>query len=258
MQRRSPAIPLAPQSIMIDTPSRLTLVGSPIVITGRTGRLPQGGQLNYRFVDRNGQELGVGDLARERCRRSARQLQRLAELQPAAGWRHHPRRDLRARQRSRRGRRRQRARPGGGRAVPEHHDRHAAARHAGGQPDGADGAGRRGGPTLAASATGSSTAPTSSSARATSRSAARRARRAASTPSCTLILPINGDTIRAEIFDESIATNAISLYVAPLPQQIAIDTPPPGTLVGSPMVFTGRTTRPPVRQRPELPRDQRR
>jgi hypothetical protein len=61
-------------------------------------------------------------------------------------------------------------------------------------------------------------------------------------------LPFDGDTISAEIYEDpasgSNATSGpISLYVAPVPQQITIDTPPPGTLVGSPLTLTGQTVR---------------
>jgi hypothetical protein len=57
-------------------------------------------------------------------------------------------------------------------------------------------------------------------------------------------LPFDGDTITAKIYDQDQANGAsVSLYVAPVPQAIAIDTPPAGALVGSPMTVTGRTVR---------------
>jgi hypothetical protein len=66
--------------------------------------------------------------------------------------------------------------------------------------------------------------------------------------SLTFDLPFDGDTITAQISDLDangtvLASQSINLYVAPVPQQITIDTPPPGTLVGSPMTVTGWTVR---------------
>jgi hypothetical protein len=61
-------------------------------------------------------------------------------------------------------------------------------------------------------------------------------------------LPPNGGTIIVEIFEPgaagapSVATANINLSVSP-PQAITIETPPPGTTVGSPVVITGRTAR---------------
>jgi hypothetical protein len=53
-------VPVAPLVITIDSPSPGTLVGSPVVITGRTSRLPRNGVLLYRFVDSAGRQLGMG------------------------------------------------------------------------------------------------------------------------------------------------------------------------------------------------------
>jgi hypothetical protein len=61
-------------------------------------------------------------------------------------------------------------------------------------------------------------------------------------------LPPNGGTVIVEIFEPgaagapSVATASINLSVSP-PQAITIETPPPGTTVGSPVVITGRTAR---------------
>jgi hypothetical protein len=52
--------PPALQQIFIDTPPPGTLVGSPVVITGRTVQYPFGGQLAYRFRDGQGSQLGSG------------------------------------------------------------------------------------------------------------------------------------------------------------------------------------------------------
>ncbi len=49
-----------PQAIIIDTPPTGTTVGSPVVITGRTARFPFQGSLGYRFFDANGRTLGGG------------------------------------------------------------------------------------------------------------------------------------------------------------------------------------------------------
>ena len=57
-------------------------------------------------------------------------------------------------------------------------------------------------------------------------------------------LPFDGDTITARIYDQDQANGAsVSLYVAPVPQSITINSPPAGALVGSPMTVTGATTR---------------
>jgi len=64
-------------------------------------------------------------------------------------------------------------------------------------------------------------------------------------------LPPAGGPIRLELFDQNagtgviVANTALDMYVQPpqpARQEISIDTPPPGTLVGSPVVITGRTT----------------
>jgi hypothetical protein len=52
-----------PQQIIIETPPEGTLVGSPVVLTGRTVRFPAGGQLNYRIRDGNGAQIGGGVFA---------------------------------------------------------------------------------------------------------------------------------------------------------------------------------------------------
>jgi hypothetical protein len=64
--------------------------------------------------------------------------------------------------------------------------------------------------------------------------------------------PIDGDTIRVELYDLNPANGAAealvtrSLVALPIPQQITFETPPGMTLVGSPLVITGRTTRYPI------------
>jgi hypothetical protein len=58
--------------------------------------------------------------------------------------------------------------------------------------------------------------------------------------------PPNGGAIRVELADPPNGANIVSSMLLnvgpPPPPQIAIDTPPPGTQVGSPMTITGRTT----------------
>jgi hypothetical protein len=49
-----------PQSILIDTPPPGTVVGSPVVITGRTARFPFQGNLAYRVLDAGSREIGSG------------------------------------------------------------------------------------------------------------------------------------------------------------------------------------------------------
>ena len=53
------ATPIA-QMITIETPAPGTLVGSPVVITGRTTTYPAQGQLHYRIVDEHDVALGSG------------------------------------------------------------------------------------------------------------------------------------------------------------------------------------------------------
>ncbi len=48
------------QSILIETPAPATQVGSPVVLTGRTLRLPAQGLLRYRVMDANERQIGGG------------------------------------------------------------------------------------------------------------------------------------------------------------------------------------------------------
>lgn len=65
-------------------------------------------------------------------------------------------------------------------------------------------------------------------------------------------LPPDGGRIVVELLDQNAANNQIAanaqieLNVAPQAQAIAIESPPPGTQVGSPMTITGRTVRMPI------------
>ncbi|MGQ9927918.1 MAG: Gmad2 immunoglobulin-like domain-containing protein [Chloroflexaceae bacterium] len=59
--RASLALVIAPpQAILIDTPPPGTTVGSPVVITGRTARYPFQGALGYRILDATGNQIGQG------------------------------------------------------------------------------------------------------------------------------------------------------------------------------------------------------
>jgi hypothetical protein len=49
-----------PQAILIDSPPPGTQVGSPMTITGRTARYPFQGNLGYRVLDASGRQLGLG------------------------------------------------------------------------------------------------------------------------------------------------------------------------------------------------------
>ncbi|NTU84829.1 MAG: hypothetical protein HGA45_36605 [Chloroflexales bacterium] len=66
--------------------------------------------------------------------------------------------------------------------------------------------------------------------------------------SLTFNLPPNGGNISLEVFEPGVggaapvASARLALVVAP-PQSILIDSPPPGTTVGSPVTLTGRTAR---------------
>lgn len=68
--------------------------------------------------------------------------------------------------------------------------------------------------------------------------------------SLTFNLPPEGGTVSLEVFEPGsgsappLATSRLDLVVAP-PQAIVIDSPPPGTQVGSPLTIAGRTARHP-------------
>ncbi len=49
-----------PQAILIDSPPPGTTVGSPVTLTGRTARFPFQGNLGYRVLDASGRQLGIG------------------------------------------------------------------------------------------------------------------------------------------------------------------------------------------------------
>lgn len=61
--------------------------------------------------------------------------------------------------------------------------------------------------------------------------------------SINFALPSQGGVVRATIGDAAEASATLDLFVAAAQQTIMIDSPPPGTQVGSPVVITGRTVR---------------
>ena len=61
--------------------------------------------------------------------------------------------------------------------------------------------------------------------------------------SINFALPSQGGVVRATIGDAAEASATLDLFVAAAQQTITIDSPPPGTQVGSPVVITGRTVR---------------
>jgi hypothetical protein len=66
-------------------------------------------------------------------------------------------------------------------------------------------------------------------------------------PSLTFILPNDGGFVHLEVYDQNpedgtiVASSGLDLDVLAQYQAIILDTPPPGTQVGSPVVITGRT-----------------
>jgi hypothetical protein len=56
----APAVPS--QVIVIETPPPGTIVGSPVVLTGRMSAVPPDGSLSYRVRDSAGAQIGAGGL----------------------------------------------------------------------------------------------------------------------------------------------------------------------------------------------------
>lgn len=55
-----PMVIAPPQAIFIDSPPPGTIVGSPVTLTGRTARAPFQNNLGFRVLDANGRQLGIG------------------------------------------------------------------------------------------------------------------------------------------------------------------------------------------------------
>lgn len=70
--------------------------------------------------------------------------------------------------------------------------------------------------------------------------------------SLIFVEPPDGDSITLQLFDQDPLSGAVAaaitlpLVTAPLPQRIVVETPGSGTLVGNPVVLTGRTARLPA------------
>ena len=243
----TPAPPLTPQQIFIDTPAMSTLVGSPVVITGRTARQPVNGLLDYRFMDSAGQQLGTGQLRVDGAPGQPGSFTAsLAFTLPRDGG--PVRFEL-----SERG-------DPAGQAVSAALDMLVDAQYQSVAIDTPPSGTVVGSPLVL---TGRTTrAPYGGNLNYRVTNSAGQQIGAGAFPvggaqgypraynaELFFDLPIDGDTIRVELYDWNAASNtndasqSIDLVVLPIPQQILLDTPPPGTIVGSPMVVTGRTTR---------------
>ncbi|HEX9369683.1 MAG TPA: Gmad2 immunoglobulin-like domain-containing protein, partial [Roseiflexaceae bacterium] len=241
----------AAQRITIDTPPPGTLVGSPMVITGRTTRYPFQGDLSYRVTDAAGQQLGVGTFAVAGPVNQAASFNasptfniprdggtvhlEVFDVNPADGsipasstldldvLAQYQRITIDT--------------PPSGTTVgspvvitgqasryPNHGQLSYRVVDAGG----------------AALGTGSFSVD------------GAQGERGSFVASLTFAEPPDGGNIRLELRDQAddgslIASTPLAMVVAPPPpQQIAIDTPAPGTTVGSPVVITGQTTRAPA------------
>jgi hypothetical protein len=234
-----------PQQIFIDTPAPDTTIGSPVVITGRTATFPTNGQLFFRFVDSANQQLGAGNFA---VQGSAGQPTTFnAQLtfnapanggpvrvdvfdQSASGvlasaslnmWVDPPQSLVIDSPPSG-------TTVGSPIVITGRTARFPFQGNLGYTIFGPDGRQLGGGtfPVL-----GGSRQPGTFNA------------------SLRFILPIDGGDVRVGIFDQdaqtgvTVASTSLTVRVAPQPQQIFIDTPPPNVDVSSPVVITGRTVR---------------
>jgi hypothetical protein len=242
----APAQAAGPQQIFIDSPAPGTLVGSPAQVSGRTLRMPVGGQLGYQVIGANGQVIGSGNLlvgaaagggafntpltftlpqnggtvtarlfetVADGTQAAVSSLDMFVQSQvqsitidtPAPGTQVGSPMVLTG----------QLARP------PNQNRLYYWVKNSAQQQIGAGSFDVVGAPGLPTGYVGS----------------------------LFFDLPFDGDTIGVQIYDQDPASGAIvaaapiNLHVAPVPQQITIDSPPPGRLVGSPMTVTGRTVR---------------
>jgi hypothetical protein len=231
------------QQIFIDTPPPGTVVGSPVVLTGRTTLLPPGGQLTYRVLDASGRQIGAGAFNASPAGQEASFSASLLFQEPAGGGL--IRAELMA--------------PTTNGSTSASLDLYVAPPQqifVDTPPPGTivgspvvltgrlarlpfdsnlayriqDGQGRQIGAGLIP-VSGVPGQPTFFNA------------------SLTFDAPLNGGAIRVDLTDERaadglvVARASIDLRVAPAQQAIFIDTPPPGTIVGSPVVLTGRSVR---------------
>jgi hypothetical protein len=231
------------QQIAIDTPPPGTVVGSPVVLTGRTALLPPGGQLTYRVLDAGGRQIGAGAFNTSPAGQGATFSASLMFQEPPGGG------QIRV----------ELAAPTGNSTTSASLDLYVAPPQQiiiDTPPPGTvvgspvvltgrlarlpfdsnlayrilDSQGRQVGAGLIP-VSGAPGQPTFFNA------------------SLTFDAPLNGGAIRAELSDERAsdgfvaARASIDLRVAPAQQEIIFDTPPQGTVVGSPVVITGRTIR---------------
>jgi hypothetical protein len=234
------------QEIVIETPPGGTLVGSPVVITGRTARLPGGGRLEFRFFNAAGQGLGVGSF-------------------PVSGTPNQPTNFSASLSFN--------LPPQGGDIRLELYDRNPAT----GTVNATASLPLFVAPPQAitietpppGTTVGSPVVITGRLARTPFQGkltyrvlndqgtmigtgavavAGAPGRPTNFVAEVVFPLPLDGGPIQVELLDQSadntiIARAAIQLRVQPTPQQIVIESPPPGTPIGSPVVITGRTTR---------------
>jgi hypothetical protein len=239
--------PLTPQAIFIDTPTSWTLVGSPVVITGRTARLPKNSLLDYRFTDSAGQQLGAGQLRVDGALSQPGSFTAsLAFTLPRDGG--PVRIELIDRG------------DAAGAQVNAGLDMVVDAQYQSIAIDTPPAGTVVGSPVVLTGRTARS--PYGGNLNYRVINSAGQQIGAGAFPvggaqgyprgyNAELFFdqPINGDSIRVELYDwnaasgVSEASQQINLQVLPIPQQIFLDTPPPGTIVGSPMVITGRTMR---------------
>lgn len=235
------------QLVSVDSPPVDTVVGSPVTLVGRTARFPAGGVLSYRFLDATLQPLGSGEFPVSGVPGSVGTFSvSLGFTLPAAG----------------------------GPISVELFERDASGAEIGGvrwplyvaapqaisfisPPIGT----QVGSPVTVVGTVAS--IPNSQQLGFRVRASDAReigagtlatpgipGRPGTFTAAITFTPPLDGGAISVELFEQgpngaAIAPATLGLFVAPQPQVIAIDTPAPDSFVGSPVVITGRTARPP-------------
>ncbi len=236
------APPLGPQQIFIDAPPAGILVGSPMQLAGRTLRMPAGGQLGYQVLDPSGQVIGSSNLpvSADGSGGGAFDAPLTFNLPQNGGT-------VTARLFENN--------PDGSQAAISSLDLYVQSQVQSITIDTPPAGTQVGSPMtltgrvarlpnqglLSYVVTNSSQQQIGASTFAISGDAGRPA---SYVGSLEFNLPFDGDTITARIYDQDQANGAsVSLYVAPVPQAITINTPPAGALVGSPMTVTGGTVR---------------
>lgn len=235
-----------PQTISIDTPAPGTLVGSPMQITGRTQRMPAGGQLSYQVISAAGQVIGSSNLPVAAAAGGGGVFDApISFTLPQNGGNV----TIRLFENN----------PDGSQAAIESRDMFVQSQVQTITIDTPPPGTQVGSPVVLTGQLARTPGQNRllyrirNSAQQEIGSGAfdvfgEQGRPTSYAGSLYFNLPFDGDTITAQIYEDpasgSNATSSpISLYVAPVPQQITIDTPPPGTLVGSPLTLTGQTVR---------------